>query len=546
VIKSGWWVRAATAPLFVLQGWALLLSQSRTVWIALCVGIFFCFKPFVKGAFLKSKIVLGGIFIAAAVVFWSGHKAFCLVAERFSQLGNFHETPYYTLIFRLELWRGCWEAFIRRPWGWGTGAFSAVFPMFRINDDRFLVDYAHNEFAQIGVDFGIPGIFFLIGFIFFYLKTAAVASRDARTAPGFRIYAVAFFSLFLSLLITCQFDFPIRIYSNGLLFVAFLGLSAFLFAQSDQCPHRAMPPVASDFFSLFLRKGVCLALVLCSLTLTATHLYAQFSFEEGLRSQKRYEMGSARNAFERAVRWMPFCENYQKNLGEFYSKMAFFKLEPASRRELREKAADAYRKAIDINAYESANHYLLARILEELGDLTGATVQFREAMEYDPVNAYYVLEYAYFCLRCGRVEEAIEKFEKYSSFKFREYPGGDICAIVRKLSERTRRYEDLKRVVPDEWPYHFCLGATMVSFAQWDFARFEFDRVLEQARMKVPPASYHENIRRAVAASYSAAGRYAEVLRIYRRDLERDPSDSAAAREISVMAADEKMKELPL
>jgi tetratricopeptide (TPR) repeat protein len=524
-VSVGWLFRVFMLPLLGVQLWALVLSQSRTVWGAFAFGLIFLMVILLKRRIIARGIV-SAVFIlgivAIALVAW---KFFPLILERLSQVKSIHEVPFYTLVFRVDLWQACLKAMSVRPWGWGIGTFSAIFPMFCINDDRYLIDYAHNEFFQVGVDFGIMGIIFLLTFIVFYTKTALSILSDPLVIsryPHRRAHVAIFLSLFLSLLLTCQFDFPLRIYSNGLLLGLFLALSAHLFCwdTSEDCKHPSIRKLALKTF-MFL-------VVLMFSGFISSHLYAQILNERGRKFEKDFELVKAVSFYEKSVSLMPFSMVYQESLGAAYSKMAILSFDPKRRNLLLQKAISPFERAVHLNSYESSNHYSLARLYEEQRDLQKAEMELGKAISCDPQSGGYVLEYGYFALRHSQVEKAAGLFEKFKSFKFREYPDGDIGYILDKLREKTSRYDLLKKVITDEWRFHYRLGEILAKDGQWEFARLEFEQAIDQARSHLDSKSYHERVRWQIASLYVAAGKPQDAMAIYRTDLKLNSNDSEA------------------
>jgi O-antigen ligase len=44
------------------------------------------------------------------------------------------------------------------PWGSGAGTFESVFPRFQAADSLFYIEYAHNDYAQLLMELGLPGL----------------------------------------------------------------------------------------------------------------------------------------------------------------------------------------------------------------------------------------------------------------------------------------------------------------------------------------------------------------------------------------------------
>ena len=66
------------------------------------------------------------------------------------------------------------------PWGSGAGTFESVFPRFQVLESPGYVEYAHNDYAQILMELGLPGLLIaaaLLVLILTQLRTLRMAYR---------------------------------------------------------------------------------------------------------------------------------------------------------------------------------------------------------------------------------------------------------------------------------------------------------------------------------------------------------------------------------
>jgi O-antigen ligase len=117
---------------------------------------------------------------------------------------------------RADIWRTAIRGFCEKPfWGWGPGGFENVYRRHgRPQEDqprRFGLStaFAHNEYLQIGCEYGLPAFLFLIWGVFLALWTGP---------PGVQA-ALCAISIF------CFFNFPLVAPVNGLLVAGLLALS---------------------------------------------------------------------------------------------------------------------------------------------------------------------------------------------------------------------------------------------------------------------------------------------------------------------------------
>ena len=502
-------------PLLCVIGWALLLSRSRTVWIAFLIGLGIFAALLSGGRRLNSKgiffIVLFGTGIG--FFFWK-QGGLELILGRFRELQTL---KFYSLIYRLQLWQGALHAISARPWGWGLGTFSLVFPQFKVHVDRFLVDYAHNEFLQIGVDLGFPGILFVLGFFLVYLRRAAFFLKNKEAGFSQRAMGSSLAALGVSLALASQSDFPMRIYATSFFLATVLALSSYLF---DSLEGEVLVSHWNGF-----RAGSCLLVFLAGI-LSAFQLFAEFHFEKGQRLEKDFSWEGATTEYQKAVRLAPFFGGYREALGYLYQKKESLSSDRNQKRELLRKAIGAYEETVRLQPYKANSHYVMAELYEKAGNLAKARSEFLRAIALEKKNPVFLLEYGYFALRHSWIEEAIDSFEKFEAIDtFVEGGRAVPCQILEQCAQQTQDYNQLKRLIRDNWRGHSCLGFLLGENGRWDLAKIEFDLATQRARAISDAHSYLQDFSLPVARFYASHNRLEEALKIYKEALERDPQN---------------------
>ena len=69
------------------------------------------------------------------------------------------------------------------PWGSGAGTFESVFPRFQAPQSLGYVEYAHNDYAQILMELGLPGLLIAVALLALVLGQLR-ALRLAYRAEG--------------------------------------------------------------------------------------------------------------------------------------------------------------------------------------------------------------------------------------------------------------------------------------------------------------------------------------------------------------------------
>ena len=122
--------------------------------------------------------------------------------------------------------------------------------------------------------------------------------------------------------------------------------------------------------------------------------------------------------------------------------------------------------------------------------------------------------------------DAIDAFEKYKRFKFRE--GVSLCDIMKKVSDFTVNYDDLKRVVTDDWEGHRCLGLFLADAGDWGHAKTELDLCLKEAKSVFDYSVFWRSFAAPIAEIYISHGHREDALSLYREAVRLNPSDKEA------------------
>ncbi len=456
-----------------VMGWALLLTRSRTGWGVLVIG-FLVFGWQASRAKAKegnsrnfSFLLLAGLAGAAFLFFKVGGLE--IFSQRTQELW---QNKFYSLTNRVDLWRGSWAAIQARPWGWGIGTFGWVFPPFKVQTDRFVVDYAHNEFLQTGVDLGIPGMLLLGGFLFFYSLRLFSLARRPDLSPFRKWLGAGFAALFVSLMVTSQLDYPLRVYTNGLYFAAFLALSTSL----SESPVRRGPSASNRGWGWFV-----FLFALPMLVLTGRQLLAETYFQDAQTFDQGFRWNEALEKYSEAVRLVPFYGQYQEGLANLYFRKASLSFKKTEKAQFREAALQAYQEAVRAFPYNARTHHLLGLLLEERGDLAGAKFHLREATRLDPKSAFFLSGYANLAYRHSWVREALTAYEKMLGLPFWEEGGETVCSVLKKSYQLSKDYPTVRGMAPNNEEGHFCLGTALGEAGQWEWAQKEFDQALEHA-----------------------------------------------------------------
>lgn len=163
---------------------SVLLSGSRSGALLIfseCVLFAFVFT---RGQRLYWKLAFGA---AAAALLAAAALSDSSLAVRL-QYGD-------PLVFRRQIYLSGVEMLADRPLaGFGLGAFSAAYPAYALFDNGRFVNLAHNDWLQIAVETGLPGLALLVTFAALLLA-ALGRSRWAYGVPFVLVHAIFDFPL---------------------------------------------------------------------------------------------------------------------------------------------------------------------------------------------------------------------------------------------------------------------------------------------------------------------------------------------------------------
>ncbi|KUO49482.1 MAG: hypothetical protein APF78_07750 [Sphingomonadales bacterium BRH_c3] len=173
---------------------------------------------FVHGKLRWQFIVGGAVAAFASLYFVTFSSTVQAALDRFSQI---EENG------RLEIWQKS-SPLIEQylPWGAGLGSFTTVYPVIeRLEDiNPLYFNRVHNEYLELLIEFGLPGLIVLLLFIFLFGKRIWSGWRGSEELGAFALpSAVSIVLVGLHSIV----DYPLRTQSHAVIFAVACG---FLFA----------------------------------------------------------------------------------------------------------------------------------------------------------------------------------------------------------------------------------------------------------------------------------------------------------------------------
>ena len=212
---------------------ALLLSLSRGGWASFLAGtVFFLVLLWWHSHPLWSRALIVALVLAVLIAAVAIRTNRDPILRRLQTLETFYQpSEEITLGGRLSIWKSSAAMIRDHPWtGVGWGAFGSAFPCYRRPDMLHGVDFAHNDYLQIAVETGVPGLFFFLLFLAALFGNGLRVIRS-RAADFWALAMPGILAGLFGLLVHELVDFNLLLPSNALVFFS---LSALVSARGNE------------------------------------------------------------------------------------------------------------------------------------------------------------------------------------------------------------------------------------------------------------------------------------------------------------------------
>jgi len=504
---------------------AFIYTKSRFGWLSFLIALVIFFILSFK--FLKKKrkgiiiFLILSIIILVILSFYGPE----VISTRLKQISG---TEFQSLIQRLNIWTGTLKAFIHKPWGSGIGTFKYIYPQFRVHSDRFTVNFAHNEYLQTLLELGILGFIFLIWLIYSYFKNIFLSFKEKVTGLQLGLTCAL-----IALLVHSALDFPLRIPSNMSLFTIVAGI---LFSFSKTKDEKRDTKLASLPISL---KRICFFLTFCLLLifLYLRLYFADTYFNKAEETFQNAKWNQAIRNYKKAIDIISPDSLYFERLGNIYALKANF---TSKNKDLMIKKAKYYfTKSTTSNFHNYNAHINLAWIYANfLKDEQKSIYHFKKAIQFNPTDAAYHLNFAEYLLKFGEIDYAIDEYR--SGFDFfvieergRRHKVHKPYEIFSNVYKYIQDYNKLKNLIPrDNTRLHYLLGNFLAQNDDWQGVEQEFNIV-----KKLSPENIKFRLR--IAAIYEKYGKINQTISEYQQILEIEPENMEAKESLERLTGDQ-------
>lgn len=362
---------AALALLF----FTVALTRGRGTSLALWIGMALLIGLHVRHAARRHLLLLGGLLLGAYLA--ANALLIGELGERLASLAD----PAQAASPRLLIWRGAWEMVRDEPWwGIGLGTYYLAWPPYRDPADATLGFYVHNDYLQIWIETGLPGVLLLLGTL---LATLAMSMRYLRGSsdPAQRTEAIALGGGLTAIALHSFLDF--NLYTMPISLLAGLALARLheLLLRARSATEFVLYP-ARHLRPVLFRLSVAAALFGPIAHLTMLGISDHY-FARGLAHGMQGELQAADSAIRTAHMLAPASNKALAYADLLRLALRAVTEEPTEvRRALYDEAMDWLDQSLRANPYQATAHVVRAALYQEQADLAGTEWQTLAARAY--------------------------------------------------------------------------------------------------------------------------------------------------------------------
>lgn len=259
---------------------------------------------------------------------------------------------------RLIIWEGAWNLLQKTPWyGLGIFNFKHFYPAFSLSGDGSNLEYAHNDFLQLFIETGVPGILILLGI----LVTLMIYFKNYLNLPvrntSTHIKVIACFSALAALVFHCFVDFNFYVLPINLLIGCFLGYLNYLFKNEGIARVYVLRSLKGTRCA---QVGFILCFLLSSIYFSRLlmHEYYVAKAEKAILTE---QFNNALEYSDKALEWLDFADILSLKI-DAYMQLAQQAVSDRERKEWADKIVITFDKVMSINPYHARSYFQMALV----------------------------------------------------------------------------------------------------------------------------------------------------------------------------------------
>lgn len=373
---------------------------------------------------------LGGLLVAGTVTFMVGQGLNTPIDEGDQKRGqsvaelakSTFDYKSQAATWRFGMWASTVKATMAHPLGMGAGNWRVIYPQYvtqREKNEMFTIAKqpirAHEDFLQIGSEYGVQGLLALltlIGMAFWLTARVAARYKDPRLSDPdgtawMAYFAPASLAAIFAILGDAMFCFPLQLPAPTFMFALHMGIIGAVaarmnFAQADAAVATATP------VQMPVKIGLTVLAVFICYIIGPVHI-APGDPREKLKNFREMEVEDAKAATT-AGHWYSPMPSLNGGWSGLHQRWMVAELGFTDGRELQKRqgrAADglaAIRRAISLNPDDFQNHFIEGLNLNTMGDTKGAIESIKHSLKLYPNLLNGWVNVAMFAKRMGDEE----------------------------------------------------------------------------------------------------------------------------------------------
>lgn len=371
---------------------------------------------------------------------------------------------------RFLIWEQAWTIIKESPWlGKGLGSFGLVFPAHQNPLDSSAGFMVHNDYLQIWLEAGLPGLVLLLAI---YISAFVLFIRALRNRRLSQARVLEITGIFTGLLVVALHSFVnFDLYVLPTLLVAGVILARFHELTTAGSGTDAWTFKPTRYLRLGVYRTVVSLVVLTGVVYWLSHALANYAIQEAVHLASAGELDAADEALSRAQRLSPDSEMTLVARAELYRNV--ITAAPASaledKRRLFRSAMEALDRAEQLNPYRADISFLRARLQWLVKDMAGEDWKekmvrdYERAIQLQPRFFTARTELAVFRLEQGEYDKARQVLERGMAYNYvgqeRVFPYYRLTAALRRKAgdvngarELDMRIADISSVPPEKRP----------------------------------------------------------------------------------------------
>ncbi|MEK7207281.1 MAG: O-antigen ligase family protein, partial [Pseudomonadota bacterium] len=314
---------------------------------------------------------------------------------------------------RFIIWRQSWEMLKDSPWwGRGLGLYSLAWPPYRDPADTSAGYFVHNDYLQIWIELGLPGLVLFIAVLISALWMFIRLLRNVAVPPDSKIELTGLFGGLLAVAMHSFLDFNFYIMAILMISGLMLGRIHSIAVSVEGIKGLVLRP--SRVFGAKAYRAMVILLAMFPLVYFVSLGLSAYEYDKALALTGKGHLQEAGEALSRAARLSPTSDNVFMSQADLYRHLITV-LSSEKQNEkilLFNQARDLLDQAEQLNPLRAQIYAVRGQLYQENPLLLGedgfkqAIQAYQQALRLNPRLYPARLRYAKLLYSLGRREEA--------------------------------------------------------------------------------------------------------------------------------------------